>query len=61
MVSVARLTVDEAARRLDRNVQLVRRWVREGRLRGQLFGRSWMIQERDLERFRRHEPERRRR
>lgn len=57
--AVAWLTVEEAAKRLDRSDQLVRRWLRQGRLRGQLFGRSWMVQEREIARFRRHEPERR--
>ncbi len=56
---MAWLTVEEVAKRLDRGEELVRRWLREGRLRGQLFGRSWMVQEREVERFRRHEPERR--
>ncbi|MDE3103185.1 MAG: helix-turn-helix domain-containing protein [Chloroflexota bacterium] len=56
---MAWLTVEKVARRLDRSEQLVRRWLREGRLRGQLFGRSWMVQEREIERFHRHEPRRR--
>lgn len=55
------LTVPEAARRLARNPELVRRWLREGRLRGQKFGRDWLVSERDLDRFRGREPDRRRR
>lgn len=56
---MAWLTVEEVAKRLDRSEELVRRWLREGRMWGQLFGRSWMVQESELDRFRRHEPERR--
>lgn len=44
-----------------KHVELVRRWIRHGRLRGQPFRRSLMAQERELARLRRHEPERRRR
>lgn len=53
------ITVPEVARRLGRNPQLVRRWMREGRLRGEKFGRDWLVTERELERFRRSEPQRR--
>lgn len=61
MPLVAKLTVPDAAARLKRNPDLVRRWLLEGRLRGEKFGPVWMIDERELERFRRQEPERRRR
>jgi excisionase family DNA binding protein len=54
------LSVDEAARRLHRNPELVRRWLREGRLKGLTFGRSWVIPERELARFEKHQPKRRR-
>jgi predicted site-specific integrase-resolvase len=44
---------------------MVRRWIREGRLKATKYGPSergvWMISERDLERFLHNEPERRRR
>ncbi|HAF10380.1 MAG TPA: DNA-binding protein [Chloroflexi bacterium] len=60
-----RLTVDQAARRLKRNPNLVRRWLRDGRLRGENIGNGkggvWVITERELERFARNEPERRKR
>ena len=36
-----RLTVDEIARKLARHPELVRRWLREGRLRGERIGWSW--------------------
>jgi len=58
---VERLTVAEASRRLRRHPELVRRWLREGRLRGEQYGREWLIAEREIERFTRAEPERRRR
>ena len=53
------LTPDKVAERLQRNPELVRRWIREGRLRAEKVGRSWAVLERELERFRRSEPERR--
>ncbi|MGH2451627.1 MAG: helix-turn-helix domain-containing protein [Candidatus Limnocylindria bacterium] len=52
-------TVEQAARWLGRNPQLVRRWLREGRLRGERFGRAWLLTHDELRRFRRSEPERR--
>ncbi len=55
-----RLTVPEAARRLRRNPELVRRWLREGRLRGEQFGREWLIAPSELERFAAKQPRRRR-
>jgi excisionase family DNA binding protein len=56
-----RLTVPEVARNLSRNPELIRRWIREGRLRGEKFGRDWLVSEREVERFRRAEPQRRKR
>lgn len=56
---VKRYTVEEAARRLNRNLALVYRWLAEGRLRGEKWGRSWLIRDRDLQRFLRNAPERR--
>ena len=53
------LTPDRVAERLHRNPELVRRWIREGRLRAEKVGRSWAVPERELERFQRSEPERR--
>ena len=53
------LTPDEVAEQLHRNPELVRRWIREGRLRAEKVGRSWAVLERELERFQRSEPERR--
>lgn len=58
---MAKLTVPEAAARLARNPKLVRRWLTEGKLKGGKFGPVWMVDERELARFRKNEPERRER
>ena len=55
------LTVGEAARHLRRNPELVRRWLREGRLKGMRFGQSWVIDQRELARFEHKQPDRRQR
>jgi excisionase family DNA binding protein len=60
-VNVKRLTVDEIAEKLARHPELVRRWLREGRLRGERIGWSWTITPAELERFKRTLPGRRRR
>jgi excisionase family DNA binding protein len=39
------LTVDEAARRLNRSIEQVRRYLREGRLPGRRIGQQWFIEE----------------
>jgi excisionase family DNA binding protein len=43
------LTVPEAARRVGRNPETVRRWIRAGRLRSQKVGTQHLIDENDLE------------
>jgi excisionase family DNA binding protein len=45
------LTPLEVARRLHRNEQTVRRYLREGQLRGMRMGNRWLITEADLQRF----------
>lgn len=57
--SVGKVTVEDAAKRLGRNPELVRRWLREGRLRGEAFGHVWAIDERELARFAKSAPDRR--
>lgn len=52
-------TVEEAARRLGRSPELVRRWLREGRLVGERFGGVWIVREKALSNFTRSEPQRR--
>jgi excisionase family DNA binding protein len=58
---VERLTVGEVAKKLGRNPELVRRWLREGRLRGERIGWSWLVSAPDLDRFLKAAPQRRRR
>ena len=43
------LTVPEAARRVGRNPETIRRWIRSGRLRSQKVGTQHVIDEADLE------------
>lgn len=46
------VTVDEAARRLGRSIEQVRRYLREGRLPGRRIGLQWFIEEDALARWR---------
>jgi excisionase family DNA binding protein len=43
------LTVPEAARRVGKNPETVRRWIREGKLRARKVGTQHVIEEADLE------------
>lgn len=43
------LTVPEAAERINRNPETIRRWIRSGRLRAQKVGTQHIIDEADLE------------
>ena len=45
------ITVPEAARRVGRDPETVRRWIRSGKLRSQKVGTQHLIDERDLEPF----------
>jgi excisionase family DNA binding protein len=45
------VTVAEAAVRLDRSTEQVRRYLREGRLSGRRIGGQWFIEEAALEAF----------
>jgi excisionase family DNA binding protein len=45
------LTVPEAARRVNRNPETIRRWIRSGRLRAHKVGTQHVIEEADLEGF----------
>jgi CSLREA domain-containing protein/excisionase family DNA binding protein len=45
------LTVPEAARRVGRNPETIRRWIRAGRLRARKVGTQHVIEEADLERI----------
>jgi excisionase family DNA binding protein len=46
------LTVADAAAELSRSTEQVRRYLREGRLRGRRFGGQWFIEEDALTAFR---------
>ena len=43
------ITVAEAARRLSRSLEQVRRYLREGKLRGQRIGGQWFVEEASLQ------------
>jgi excisionase family DNA binding protein len=45
------LTVPEAARRVGRDPETVRRWIRAGKLRARKVGTQHVIDEGDLDRF----------
>jgi len=47
------LTVPEAARRVGKNPETVRRWIREGKLRAHKVGTQHVIEEADLEQLER--------
>lgn len=42
------ITVPEAAKRVHREPETIRRWIRSGRLRSQQVGTQYIIDERDL-------------
>ena len=42
------LTVPEAARRVGRNPETIRRWIREGKLRSRKVGTQHILEEADL-------------
>src|SRR3990172_1014205 len=42
------ITVQEAARRLNRSIEQVRRYLREGKLKGRRIGQQWFIDEASL-------------
>jgi excisionase family DNA binding protein len=42
------LTVPEAARRVGRNPETIRRWIREGKLRAHKVGTQHVLEEADL-------------
>jgi excisionase family DNA binding protein len=45
------LTVSEAAQRLERSTEQVRRYLREGRLQGRRLGNQWFIDAATLDAF----------
>jgi excisionase family DNA binding protein len=45
------ITVPEASRRIGRNAETIRRWIRSGRLRAERVGTQHMIDEAALDEF----------
>lgn len=45
------LTVEQVAERLERDVQMVRRWIREGRLEAERVGGIYFVRPGALRRF----------
>jgi hypothetical protein len=45
------VSVNETARRLNRSIEQVRRYLREGRLEGRRIGQQWFIEEAAIEAF----------
>ncbi|MBA3621109.1 MAG: helix-turn-helix domain-containing protein [Actinomycetota bacterium] len=45
------LTVPQAAKRVGKNPETVRRWIRSGRLRSQLVGTQHLVREEDVDAF----------
>jgi excisionase family DNA binding protein len=50
------ITVAEAARRMNRSIEQVRRKLREGKLKGQRIGNQWFVEEESLRALRANEP-----
>jgi excisionase family DNA binding protein len=45
------ITVAEAAKRLNRSIEQVRRKLREGKLKGQRVGNQWFVDEKAVRRY----------
>jgi excisionase family DNA binding protein len=50
------ITVAEAAKRLNRSIEQVRRYLREGKLKGRRIGNQWFVDETSLNRGEKPEP-----
>ncbi|HEU0169564.1 MAG TPA: helix-turn-helix domain-containing protein [Chloroflexota bacterium] len=50
------ITVPEAAKRLHKNPETIRRWIREGKLRSTKVGTQHLIEEGDLDEYTGEEP-----
>jgi excisionase family DNA binding protein len=50
------ITVAEAAKRMNRSIEQVRRKLREGKLKGQRVGNQWFVDEEGLRRLGAKEP-----
>ena len=45
------LTVQQVAEMLQMNEEVIRRYLRDGRIKGFKVGRDWRVKEKDLEKF----------
>ena len=52
VVTTTKLPLRDVARQLDRSVEQVRRYIREGKLPAQQLGLQWFVDQRDVDRFR---------
>ena len=52
VVTTTKLPLRDVARQLDRSVEQVRRYIREGKLPAQKLGLQWFVDQRDVDRFR---------
>ncbi len=52
VVTTTKLALRDVARQLDRSVEQVRRYIREGKLPAQQLGLQWFVDQRDVDRFR---------
>lgn len=50
------ITVAEAAKRMNRSIEQVRRKLREGKLKGQRIGNQWFVEEASLRKLQANEP-----
>ena len=50
------ITVAEAAKRMSRSIEQVRRKLREGKLKGQRIGNQWFVEEESIRKIRANEP-----
>jgi excisionase family DNA binding protein len=48
VIKLSLLTIEQAAAYLQMNPQVVRRWLRKGKLPGFKMGQEWRIDEKDL-------------
>jgi excisionase family DNA binding protein len=51
MSNERQMTITEIAESADITTSLIRRWIREGRLKATLFGKTWVIAESDWKAF----------
>jgi excisionase family DNA binding protein len=55
------MTVAKVAKVLRRHPEVIREWIREGRLKAEKMGPIWVVTDVELARFKKDQPERRNR